>query len=80
MKTNRMTLLAALSGSLAIAASVLPAFAQEAENVAGRAGQTEATLPPGATISVELNSSIDSKKAKAVPVGAASGAQAESLS
>jgi hypothetical protein len=65
MKPSRMTLLAALGVSLAIAASVLPAFAQDAENVAGRAGQTEATIAPGSSISVELNSGIDSKKAKA---------------
>jgi len=65
MKPNTMTLLAALSASLAIAAAVLPAFAQDAENVAGRAGQTEATIAPGSAISVELNSGIDSKKAKA---------------
>ena len=65
MKPSRMTLLAALGVSLAIAASVLPAFAQDAENVAGRAGQTEATIAPGSAISVELNSGIDSKKAKA---------------
>ena len=65
MKPNRMTLLAALGASLAIAASVLPAFAQDAESVAGRAGQTEATIAPGSAISVELNSGIDSKKAKA---------------
>ena len=65
MKRNRITLLAAVGATLTIAAPVPPAFAQDAENVAGRAGQTEATLAPGSTISVELNSGIDSKKAKA---------------
>jgi len=64
MKTNGITLLAALGASLTIAASVPPAFAQDASN-AGRSGQTEASLAPGSTIPVELNSSIDSKKAKA---------------
>ena len=65
MKLNRITLLAAFGASLTIAASVLPASAQDAENVAGRAGQTEATLAPGSAIQVELNSGVDSKKAKA---------------
>jgi len=65
IKPNRITLLSAFGASLAIVASVLPAFAQDAENVAGRAGPTEATIAPGSAISVELNSGIDSKKTKA---------------
>jgi hypothetical protein len=65
MKFIELKLSAAMSASLLISVLGLPTFAQDAENVAGRAGQTEATLAPGSTISVELNSSIDSKKAKA---------------
>ncbi len=64
MKTNGITLVAAFGASLTIAVSVLPAFGQDA-STAGRSGQTEATLAPGSTIPVELNSGIDSKKAKA---------------
>jgi hypothetical protein len=64
MKFIGLTLLAAMSAGLAIGTMGLPTFAQDASN-AGRSGQTEATLAPGSTISVELNSGIDSKKAKA---------------
>ena len=64
MKFIRLTLLAATSAGLAIGTFGLPTFAQDASN-GGRSGQAEASLVPGSTISVELNSSIDSKKAKA---------------
>jgi hypothetical protein len=63
MKFSGLTLLAAMSAGLAISTFGLPTLAQDASN-AGRSGQTEASLAPGSTIPVELNSSIDSKKTK----------------
>jgi hypothetical protein len=63
MKATRSTL---LSVSTMLAACLVARFASAQEPAAsGRSGQSEASLAGGTPISAELNSSIDSKKAKA---------------
>jgi hypothetical protein len=62
-KATRSTLLFV---SAMLAACLLARFASAQERAAsGRSGQSEASLAGGTPISAELNSSIDSKKAKA---------------
>ena len=67
MKYMGLSLLVAIGASVAIGAFGLTdrGFAQETGSATGRSGRTEATLAPGSTILAELNSSVDSKKAKA---------------
>jgi hypothetical protein len=67
MKHMGLCLLVALGASVAIGAFGLTdrGFAQDSGSTTGRSGRTEATLAPGSTILAELNSSVDSKKAKA---------------
>jgi hypothetical protein len=67
MKHMGLRLLVALGASVAIGAFGLTdrGFAQDSGSTTGRSGRTEATLAPGSTILAELNSSVDSKKAKA---------------
>jgi hypothetical protein len=67
MKYMGLSLLVATGASLAIGAFGLTdrGFAQETGSATERSGRTEATLAPGSTILAELNSSVDSKKAKA---------------
>jgi hypothetical protein len=67
MKYMGLSLLVAIGASVAIGAFGLTdrGFAQETGSAPGRSGPTEATLAPGSTIFAELNSSVDSKKAKA---------------
>jgi hypothetical protein len=64
MKLVGLALFTAGSVSLAIGPFALPALSQDAGSAAGRSGQTEATLAPGSPILAELNSGVDSKKAK----------------
>jgi hypothetical protein len=61
MKPIGLTLRVALSASLAIGAFALSIFGQDAT---GATGRSEGSLAPGSAIPVELNSGIDSKKAK----------------
>jgi hypothetical protein len=63
MKSIGLSLLVAVGASVAISAfgPAIHVLAQET----GRSGRSEATLAPGSTILAELNSSVDSKKAKA---------------
>jgi hypothetical protein len=67
MKYMGLSLLVAIGASVAMGAFGLTdrGFAQETGSATGRSGRTEATLAPGSTILAELNSSVDSKKAKA---------------
>ena len=67
MKYMGLSLLVAIGASVAIAAFGLTdrGFAQETSSATGRSGRAEATLAPGSTILADLNSSVDSKKAKA---------------
>jgi hypothetical protein len=64
MKYKGLKLLAAFGASVVIGALALPIFAQDAGSAAGRSGQSEASLAPGSAILAELNSGVDSKKAK----------------
>jgi hypothetical protein len=66
MKYIELKLLAAIGVAAAIGASVLPTLVlgQDAGSAAGRSGQSEASLAPGSAILAELNSGVDSKKAK----------------
>jgi hypothetical protein len=64
MKPIGLILLAVLSASPAIGVFTPLSLAQETSAAPGRSGQTEASLAPGSAIPVELNSGIDSKKAK----------------
>lgn len=65
MKPIGLVLLAVWSASSATAVFPPLSLAQETSTATGRSGQSEASLAPGSAIPVELNSSIDSKKAKA---------------
>jgi hypothetical protein len=65
MKSIGLTLLAVLSASSPAGVFAPLSLAQETSTATGRTGQAEASLAPGSAISVELNSGIDSKKAKA---------------
>ena len=65
MKPIGLILLAAWSASSATGVFTPLSLAQETSAAAGRSGQSEASLAPGSAIPVELNSGIDSKKAKA---------------
>lgn len=60
MKSSDLILFAALGASL----TVPPVLAQDANSAAGRSGRSEASLAPGSAIVAELNSGVDSKKAK----------------
>ncbi len=64
MKLFGMTLLALMSVSAGSCVLGQPCFAQDASSATGRSGQSEATLAPGTAIFAELNSGMDSKKAK----------------
>ena len=61
MKPIGLALRVGLTTSLAIGAFAPLVFGQDAT---GATGRTEASLAPGSAIAVELNSGIDSKKAK----------------
>jgi hypothetical protein len=65
MKPIGLILLAVWSASSATGVFTRLSLAQETSTATGRSGQSEASLAPGSAISVELNSGIDSKKAKA---------------
>jgi hypothetical protein len=66
MKISGIALLVALTASVGLGAAALPAgVAQDSASTQGRSGQSEATLAPGTAILAELNSGMDSKKAKA---------------
>jgi hypothetical protein len=65
MKPIGLILLAVWSASSATGVFTPLSLAQETSTAAGRSGQSEASLAPGSAIPVELNSAIDSKKAKA---------------
>jgi hypothetical protein len=65
MKPIGLILLAVWSASSAAGVFTPLSLAQETSTAAGRSGQSEASLAPGSAIPVELNSAIDSKKAKA---------------
>ena len=62
MKPIGLTLRAALTAILAISTLVSLVLGQ---NATGTTGRSEGSLAPGSKIAVELNSGIDSKKAKA---------------
>jgi hypothetical protein len=62
MKPTGLTLRAALTASLAISIAVPLGLGQDAT---GTTGRSEGSLAPGSKIPVELNSGVDSKKAKA---------------
>lgn len=62
MKPIGLALRIGLSASLVVGAFAPLVFGQDAT---GATGRTEASLAPGSAIPVELNSGIDSKKAKA---------------
>ncbi len=64
MKYIGLKLLVAIGAGVAMGALTLPIFAQDAGSAAGRSGQSEASLAPGSAILAELNSGVDSKKAK----------------
>jgi len=66
MKCMGLSLLLAMGATVAIGAfgAAMRGLAQETGST-GRSGRSEASLAPGSTILAELNSSVDSKKAKA---------------
>jgi hypothetical protein len=64
MKYIGLKLIAAIGAGVAIGAWAPPILAQDAGSAAGRSGQSEASLAPGSAILAELNSGVDSKKAK----------------
>jgi hypothetical protein len=67
MRSMGLSLFVAFGATVAISAfgPGMRGLAQETGSNTGRSGQSEASLAPGSTILAELNSSVDSKKAKA---------------
>jgi hypothetical protein len=65
MKLVGVRLFALYGASIVLPIFAQHAFGQEGSSSAGRSAQTEGSLAPGSAILAELNSSVDSKKAKA---------------